>query len=88
MLWPGKLTSDVLVDTELFKKGQMKPPSMDTIDLPSHFAVWLCSQEARFLGGRFVWCNWDIEQLKARKDKIENSLLLTGNCIGWPYAPA
>lgn len=59
----------------------------DAPQLPGHFAVWLCSEEARFLRGKFVWSNWDVDELKAKKDEIESSPLLTVNCIGWPYTP-
>jgi len=43
------------------------------VALPSHFTVWLVSPEARFLKGRQVSCNWDIDELKAVKDKFEGS---------------
>jgi hypothetical protein len=33
-------------------------------DLPGHFAVWAASEKAVFLHGRFVWANWDVEELK------------------------
>ena len=42
------------------------------MDLPAGFAVWLCSPEADFLRGKFLWSNWDVEELKAKKDVIEN----------------
>ena len=58
----------------------------DTPELPGHTAVWLCSDEAKFLRGKFIWTNWDIEELKAKKEEIEGTLLLTVNCIGWPYS--
>ena len=45
------------------------------MDLPGHFIVWLASKEAEFLKGKFVWANWDVEELMARKDEIENSML-------------
>jgi hypothetical protein len=62
-------------------------PFYDSAELPAHFAVWLASEEARFLCGRFVWCNWDVEQLKEKKGFLEKDpLLLTGNCVGWPYS--
>lgn len=32
--------------------------------LPGDFAVWAASAEATFLHGRFVWANWDVEELK------------------------
>lgn len=36
----------------------------DHEDLPGNFAVWAASPEAAFLHGRFVWANWDVEELK------------------------
>lgn len=33
-------------------------------NLPGNFAVWAASPEATFLHGRFVWANWDVEELK------------------------
>lgn len=56
--------------------------------LPAHFIVWMTSPEARFLRGRFVWANWDVEQLKARAKEIEDDAqMLTSNVLGWPYQP-
>ncbi|KXJ87950.1 hypothetical protein Micbo1qcDRAFT_178598 [Microdochium bolleyi] len=34
-------------------------------DLPGHFAVWAASPEASFLHGRYVWANWDVEDLSS-----------------------
>jgi len=75
----------VTVDTEMFQKGKMQSVHVDTMELPSHFAVWLCSKDAEFLRGKFVWANWDVDQIKAKQSEIENSLLLTANVIGWPF---
>ncbi|KAM0227045.1 hypothetical protein ACHAPO_011877 [Fusarium lateritium] len=47
----------------------------DTVDLPAHFMVWLASKEAEFLKGKFVWANWDVQELMAREDEIKNSIL-------------
>jgi hypothetical protein len=47
------------------------------VDLPAHFLVWLVSSEAEFLKGKFVWVNWDVDELKDRADEIKGSLLLT-----------
>ncbi|KPM39247.1 hypothetical protein AK830_g7314 [Neonectria ditissima] len=33
-------------------------------DLPGQFSVWLASPEATFLHGRFVWTEWDVNELK------------------------
>ena len=85
------LTPSMTVETDMaaktMKGKDFKLRRLDTVELPSHFAVWLCSDEAKFLRGKFVWCNWDVEELKAKKGEIDGSLLLTGNCIGWPYSP-
>lgn len=42
------------------------------MDLPAHFAVWLCSAEADFLKGRFLWAHWDVDELKAKSATILN----------------
>ena len=51
------------------------------------FFVWAATEEAAFLEGRFVWAEWDIDELKAKKDEIlEHDLLLTtidGLVKGW-----
>ena len=46
--------------------------------LAGEFFAWLSTDEAEFLSGRFVWAEWDIEELKAKKAEIlEKDLLLT-----------
>lgn len=42
-------------------------------ELPAHFLVWLCSPEAKFLNGKFVWSNWDVDELKDRAVEIEKN---------------
>ena len=38
--------------------------------------VWLASHEAAFLNGKFVWVNWDAEELIARKSEIEGTMAM------------
>ncbi|PTB61681.1 NAD(P)-binding protein [Trichoderma citrinoviride] len=38
--------------------------------LTGDFTAWLGSEEASFLAGRFVWANWDCDELLARKQEI------------------
>lgn len=38
--------------------------------------AWLASPEAAFLKRKFVWANWDVDELKARAKEIESSNLL------------
>jgi hypothetical protein len=45
-------------------------------ELCGNFAVWLASPEAAFLKRKFVWANWDVEELKAQAKEIESSNLL------------
>ncbi|KAM0254707.1 hypothetical protein ACHAQJ_006488 [Trichoderma viride] len=37
----------------------------DDPNLPGQFAVWAASREAEYLHGRFVWANWDVDEVKA-----------------------
>jgi NAD(P)-dependent dehydrogenase (short-subunit alcohol dehydrogenase family) len=43
----------------------------DEEDLPAHFALWLASTETRFLHGRFMWANWDVDELIGLKERLE-----------------
>ncbi|KAK3309323.1 uncharacterized protein B0T15DRAFT_387319 [Chaetomium strumarium] len=58
--------------------------AQDTADLPGHFYVWLASPEANFLKGKFVWANWDAQELLERADEIMNSTLLNWVVDGAP----
>lgn len=50
------------------------PKSMlkwDDVRLPGHFARWLAGPQSGFLNGRFVWANWDVDELVELKEKME-----------------
>ncbi len=49
---------------------------VDAPELPAGFIVWLCSGEADWAKGRYLSCNWDVDQLLEMKDKILNDDLL------------
>ena len=55
------------------------------MDLPAHFFVWATSPEAAFLRGKWVYANWDVEELKARAKEIQETGILTANILGWPF---
>ncbi|KAK4865396.1 hypothetical protein LT330_009507 [Penicillium expansum] len=57
----------------------------DHVSLPASFSVWLASPEARFLKGKFLWANWDVDELKAKAKEIEESNLLSIGLSGWPF---
>lgn len=46
------------------------------VELPGEFLVWLSSPEALFLKDRFVWVNWDAQELISRAKEIQDSMLL------------
>jgi NAD(P)-dependent dehydrogenase (short-subunit alcohol dehydrogenase family) len=52
-----------------FKKDALQ---WDNIDLPAHFALWLAGPESGFLHGKYVWANWDVDELIALKEKFLN----------------
>jgi NAD(P)-dependent dehydrogenase (short-subunit alcohol dehydrogenase family) len=55
--------------------------------LSSHFSVWVSSPEAEFLRGKFVWINWDVEELKANSKAIQESDIFTTTIAGYPFQP-
>ncbi|KAL7904127.1 NAD(P)-binding protein [Trichoderma velutinum] len=42
----------------------------DNASLPGDFAVWLATDSAKFLHGKFVWSNWDVDELLDRQSEI------------------
>ncbi|KAF2099058.1 NAD(P)-binding protein [Rhizodiscina lignyota] len=55
---------------------QSGAPVLDDPELPGHFCVWLVSPEAQFLKSKYVWVNWDVDELKVRKKEILETELL------------
>jgi NAD(P)-dependent dehydrogenase (short-subunit alcohol dehydrogenase family) len=55
------------------------------VSLPASFNLWLSTPEARFLTGKFLWCNWDIGELKERAEEIKSGRLLNIDLVGWPF---
>jgi len=47
--------------------------------------VWLASPESAFLKGKYIWANWDVEEMKARAEEIASTDLLTMKLAGWPF---
>ncbi|KAK5290617.1 hypothetical protein LTR99_011018 [Exophiala xenobiotica] len=54
----------------------------DAAELAGHFCVWLVSPEAKFLKSKYVWANWDVDEMIARAEEIQNSTLLTWSVEG------
>lgn len=70
-----KTTDDRKYHGKLISAHTLTGPT--TAALPGHFCVWLASSEAQFLKSKFVWANWDVQELMDRAKEIETSHLLT-----------
>lgn len=57
----------------------LKLCSLDLVNLAGGTAVYLSTSRAAFLSGRFVFSNWDMEQLEKLKEQILNDDLLTSH---------
>ncbi|KAG4424861.1 hypothetical protein IFR04_002021 [Cadophora malorum] len=80
-------TQPGVVDTDMSKEsgGVDAVGFQDDVSLPGNFNVWLASPEARFLKGKFLWSNWDVDELKAQEKEIAAGKLSIG-LVGWPFA--
>lgn len=59
-----------------------------SVSLPASFNLWLASPEARFLKGKFLWANWDVDELKAKAEELESTTQLNIGLGGWPFQDA
>ncbi|RKK64641.1 hypothetical protein BFJ69_g16653 [Fusarium oxysporum] len=57
--------------------GFTKDMFTDEEDLPAQFIVWLASQEAEFLKGKFLASHWDVTELMANKEAFESDVDLS-----------
>ncbi|KAF2638879.1 NAD(P)-binding protein [Massarina eburnea CBS 473.64] len=78
---PGVVQTDMLVKAGL-DAGQLPK---DTVELPAHFMVWLSQPKARFLNGKFLWTNWDVEELSAKAEEWQSGITSTIGLVGWPF---
>jgi NAD(P)-dependent dehydrogenase (short-subunit alcohol dehydrogenase family) len=64
---PGAVWTEMT--SQHFKKEWFE--GWEDAELPGHFALWLATAEASFLNGRFVWAEWDVDELVAAREKIQ-----------------
>ncbi|KAF2094740.1 putative oxidoreductase [Rhizodiscina lignyota] len=55
----------------------LNPFAKDSPELVGSVAVWLASGDQRFLSGRYITANWDVEELVRKKDEILDGDKLT-----------
>ncbi|KAH7310699.1 hypothetical protein B0I35DRAFT_358530 [Stachybotrys elegans] len=77
---PGVIVTEMQQTT--IKAGVILP--YDDIMLPAGFTVWAATADAAFLKGKLVWCNWDIEELKEKKNDLETTRFLALGLQGYP----
>lgn len=61
---------------------------LDSVSLLASFDLWLASPEARFLKGKFLWCNRDIDEPKAQVEDVAAGRKLNIDLCGWPLPNA
>ena len=74
-LAPGVVMTDMT--TEAFK-----PFAQDTPELVGGVAVWLATEEAKFMSGRFISANWMVDELVQRKEEIVKEGKLLFGLVG------
>jgi len=40
------------------------------LEIASHTIVWLIGERREWLGGRYVSCQWDVDELLAKRQEI------------------
>lgn len=55
----------------------LAPFMRDTPELCGGASVWLSSGDKKFLSGKYVSANWDVDELEKRKTEILDGNLLT-----------
>lgn len=72
------------VDTAMTDKTGLKGKlPMSEPQLVADWLVW-ATKNADWLHGKFVWAGWDVNDLKAKKEEIRDSDLLTYGIVGLP----
>lgn len=47
--------------------------------------MWLASPESDFLKGKFIYTNWDVDELKEQASEIEETHKLSIEMVGFPF---
>lgn len=65
-----------MVPTDMLREPFRSLFNLDNPDLIGGTAVWLCQGRAKFLSGRFISVNWNVEDLLGRQEEIVKNDLL------------
>ncbi|KAL9622832.1 MAG: hypothetical protein Q9160_002758 [Pyrenula sp. 1 TL-2023] len=83
-LQPGVIKSAM---SEKTVTGGLVLPHDDS-SLPADFMVWLASPESEAFRGRYLWSNWDVDELKKMAEEVKSNNELVTALAGWPKAEA
>lgn len=59
----------------------------DSLDIAGDTMAWVAAEQRECLGGRYVTCGWDMEELLSRKtdivegNKLKLNMVFCGHCI-------
>ena len=65
---PGAIGTDMAYSMPI----EMHHHIQDTLDCASHGIVWLAKESSEWLSGRYFSCQWDVDELLAKKEEIVN----------------
>lgn len=83
---PGIVDTAMLTATDEKKAYMREVGLLDTLDLTGNFMVWASGKEAgEAVRGKFVFANWDVEELTGRKEELQSSEILRVGLLDWPF---
>lgn len=82
---PGGIASTGMGQTA---PAQYRHRLLDTVDLAAGTALYLTTPEAAYLNGRFVYANWNMEDVEKLKDEIVKDNLLVARIDYGPVLSA
>ena len=47
---------------------------VDMLEIASHTIVWLVGEHREWLGGRYISCQWDVDELLAKRQEIVDGI--------------
>jgi hypothetical protein len=56
---------------------------MDTAELSADSLCWMTSERREWFAGRYLSCNWDMEEFMAKKDEIVKGDMLKFRMVGF-----
>ena len=80
---PGVIQTDIYFGTPEQAAWMKSVGMLDEVELPAGFFVWVSSnaEEKKWLSGKFMAANWDVEEFEQRKDEFAGYL----RPLGWPW---